>query len=396
MLTSSAVTNAKPNPAKQYRLSDERGLYLLVRPQGGKWWRFDYARPGNKKRNTLSLGIFPDVSLKQARERRDEIRKLIADGIDPAAKQAAEHSAAADTFKAIAEEWHTTHKAKWTPDYGDEILRRLEVNVFPYIGARAITSLTALDILAVLRRIEARGAVDLAHRQHQVCGQVFRYAIATGRATADPTPALRGAIPPAPKVHLASIKEPARVGELLRALHSYSGGPVVSAALNLAPLVFTRPGELRHAEWAEIDFDTAEWRIPAHKMKMRAPHIVPLSTQAVAILRDLHPLTGRGKFVFPSPRGAARCMSENAITVALRALGYDGQTMTGHGFRSIASTLLNEQGWNRDAIERQLAHAERDGVRDAYNYAEYLPERRKMMQAWADYLDGLRKQPGTA
>ncbi|EQD81110.1 phage integrase family protein, partial [mine drainage metagenome] len=192
-------------------------------------------------------------------------------------------------------------------------------------------SLTAPDILAVLRRIEARGAVDLAHRQHQVCGQVFRYAIATGRATADPTPALRGAIPPAPKVHLASIKEPARVGELLRALHSYSGGPVVSAALNLAPLVFTRPGELRHAEWAEIDFDTAEWRIPAHKMKMRAPHIVPLSTQAVAILRDLHPLTGRGKYVFPSPRGAARCMSENAITVALRALGYDGQTMTGHG-----------------------------------------------------------------
>ncbi|MHB8387855.1 tyrosine-type recombinase/integrase, partial [Metallibacterium sp.] len=251
-------------------------------------------------------------------------------------------------------------------------------------------SVNAPDILAVLRRIEARGAVDLAHRQHQVCGQVFRYAVATGRATADPTPALRGAIPPAPKVHLASIKEPARVGELLRALHSYSGGPVASAALKLAPLVFTRPGELRHAEWAEIDFDNAEWRIPAHKMKMRAPHIVPLSTQAIAILRDLQPLTGRGKYVFPSPRGAARCMSENAITVALRALGYDGQTMTGHGFRSMASTLLNEQGWNRDAIERQLAHAERDAVRAAYDYAEHMLERRRMMQAWADYLDALR------
>lgn len=390
MLTPSQVANAKPQ-AKPYKLRDERGLYLLVQPNGSKWWRFDYRRPDTRQRNTLSLGTYPDVSLKQARERRDAARKLIADGIDPATKRKAERSADADSFEAIAREWHGKHKDKWTPDYGTEILRRLEVNVFPWIGARAITSVNAPDILSVLRRIEARGAVDLAHRQHQVCGQVFRYAVATGRATADPTPALRGAIPPAPKVHLASIKEPARVGELLRALHSYSGGPVVSAALKLAPLVFTRPGELRHAEWAEIDMVKAEWRIPAHKMKMRAPHIVPLSTQAVAILRELQPLTGRGKYVFPSPRGAARCMSENAITVALRALGYDGQTMTGHGFRSMASTLLNEQGWNRDAIERQLAHAERDAVRAAYNYAEHLPERRRMMQAWADYLDGLRK-----
>ena len=394
-LSPSAVVNAKPAPEQQYRRSDERGLYLLVQPNGAKWWRFDYTRPGTRKRNTLSLGTFPDVSLKQARERRDAARKQVADGIDPSVKREAEHTAIADTFEAIAREWHTKHKAKWTPSYGAEILRRLEANVFPYIGAQAIGRVTAPDILAVLRRIEARGAVDLAHRQHQVCGQVFRYAVATGRATADPTPALRGAIPPAPKVHLASIKEPVRVGELLRALHSYRGGPVVSAALKLAPLVFTRPGELRHAEWAEIDLDKAEWRIPAHKMKMRAPHIVPLSTQAIAILRELQPLTGRGKYVFPSPRGATRSMSENAITVALRALGYDGQTMTGHGFRSMASTLLNEQGWSRDAIERQLAHAERDAVRAAYNYAEYLPERRKMMQAWADYLDGLRKGTGT-
>ena len=389
MLTPSQVANAKPQ-AKPYKLRDERGLYLLAQPNGSKWWRFDYRRPGTSPRNTLSLGTYPDVSLKQARERRDAARKLIADGIDPAIKRKAERSADADSLEAIAREWHGKHKDKWTPDYGAEILRRLEMNVFPWIGARAITSLNAPDILAVLRRIEARGAVDLAHRQHQVCGQVFRYAVATGRATMDPTPALRGAIPPASKVHLASIKEPARVGELLRALHGYSGGPVVASALKLAPLVFTRPGELRHAEWAEIDLDKAEWRIPAHKMKMRAPHIVPLSTQAVVILRKLHPLTGRAKYVFPSPRGAARCMSENAITVALRALGYDGQTMTGHGFRSMASTLLNEQGWNRDAIERQLAHAERDPVRAAYNYAEHLPERRRMMQSWADYLDGLR------
>ncbi len=390
MLTPSAVANAKPQ-AKPYKLADERGMFLLVQPNGSRWWRFKYRRPDTHKENLLSLGVFPDVSLRQARERRDEARKLIADGIDPAAKRQAERNADTDTFEAIAREWYAKHKAKWTPSYAEHLMRRLDANVFPYIGAQAIGNVNAPDILAVLRRIEARGAVDLAHRQHQVCGQIFRYAVATGRATADPTPALRGAIPPAPKVHLASIKEPARVGKLLRSLHSYSGGPVVSAALKLAPLVFTRPGELRHAEWAEIDMDKAEWRIPAHKMKMRAPHIVPLSSQAVAILRDLHPLTGRGKYVFPSPRGAARCMSENAITVALRALGYDGQTMTGHGFRSMASTLLNEQGWNRDAIERQLAHAERDAVRAAYNYAEHLPERRKMMQAWADYLDALRK-----
>ncbi|MHB1616396.1 MAG: tyrosine-type recombinase/integrase [Metallibacterium sp.] len=352
MLTPSAVANAKP-----YKLTDEHGMYLLVQPTGARLFRFNYRRPGTCKRNTLALGMFPDVSLRKARDRRDEARTLLADGIDPSTQRKAGKAGSADTFEAIAREWYAKHKARWTPSYAEHLMRRLEANVFPYIGAQAISSVNAPDILAVLRRIEARGAVDLAHRQHQVCGQVFRYAVATGRATADPTPALRGAIPPAPKVHLASIKEPARVGELLRALHSYSGGPVVSVALKLAPLVFTRPGELRHAEWAEIDFDKAEWRIPAHKMKMRAPHIVPLSTQAIAILRDLQPLTGRGKYVFPSPRGAARCMSENAITVALRALGYDGQTMTGHGFRSMASTLLNEQGWNRDAIERQLAHA---------------------------------------
>ena len=389
MLTPSAVANAKPQ-AKPYKLRAERAMYLLVQPSGSKWWRFDYRRPGTGQRNTLSLGVFPDVSLHQARERRDVARKLIADGIDPASKRQAERSADAESFEAIAREWHAKHSAKWTPSYATNLLRRLEVNVFPYIGSKPIAGLLAPDILAVLRRIEARGVIETAHRVHQYIALVFRYAVATGRATTDPTPALRGAIPPAHKVHLASIKEPARVGELLRALHSYSGGPVVSAALKLAPLVFTRPGELRHAEWAEIDMDKAEWRIPGVKMKMRAPHIVPLSSQALAILRGLHPLTGRGKYVFPSPRGAARCMSENAITVALRALGYDGQTMTGHGFRSMASTLLNEQGWNRDAIERQLAHAERDAVRAAYNYAEHLPERRKMMQAWADYLDALR------
>jgi len=262
--------------------------------------------------------------------------------------------------------------------------------VFPYIGSRPIAGLQAPDILAVLRRIEARGVIETAHRVHQYIALVFRYAVATGRASADPTPALRGAIPTAPKVHFASIKEPAKVGQLLRDLHAYAGHPVTRAALQLAPLLFVRPGELRHAEWAEIDFDKAEWRIPAHKMKMRALHIVPLSTQAVAILRELEPLTGRRQYVFPSLHSGIRCMSENTVNVALRRMGYDRTMMTGHGFRSMASTLLNEQGWNRDAIERQLAHAERDAVRAAYNYAEHLPERRRMMQAWSDYLDGLR------
>ena len=390
MLTPSAVANAKPQ-AKPYKLTDERGMYLLIQPTGARLFRFNYRRPGTGKRNTLALGVFPDVSLHQARERRDTARKLLADGIDPASKRQAERSADAESFEAIAREWHGKHSAKWTQSYATNLLRRLEVNVFPYIGSKPIAGLLAPDILAVLRRIEARGVLETAHRVHQYIALVFRYAVATGRATADPTPALRGAIPTANKVHFASIKEPAKVGQLLRDLDAYAGHPVTRAALQLAPLLFVRPGELRHAEWAEIDMDKAEWRIPAHKMKMRAPHIVPLSTQAVAILRDLHPLTGRRQYLFPSLHSGTRCMSENTVNVALRRMGYDNKTMTGHGFRSMASTLLNEQGWNRDAIERQLAHAERDAVRAAYNYAEHLPERRRMMQAWADYLDALRK-----
>ncbi len=393
MLTPSQVANAKPQ-ATPCKLRDERGMYLLVQPNGGKWWRFDYRRPDTRQRNTLSLGTFPDVSLKQARERRDEARKQIADGIDPATRRQAGRLSDAESFEAIAREWHGKHKAKWTQSYATHLLRRLEVNVFPYIGSRPIAGLLAPDILAVLRRIEARGVIETAHRVHQYIALVFRYAVATGRATADPTPSLRGAIPTVPKVHFASIKEPGKVGQLLRDLNAYAGHPVTRAALQLAPLLFVRPGELRHAEWAEIDMDKAEWRIPAHKMKMRAPHIVPLSSQAVAILRELEPLTGRGQYVFPSLHSRVRCMSENTVNVALRRMGYDNKTMTGHGFRSMASTLLNEQGWNRDAIERQLAHAERDAVRAAYNYAEHLPERRKMMQAWADYLDGLRTAPG--
>ncbi|HKT32844.1 MAG TPA: integrase arm-type DNA-binding domain-containing protein [Gammaproteobacteria bacterium] len=389
MLTPSTVTNAKPQ-ARSYKLTDERGMYLLIKPDGAKWWRFDYRRPHSGKRNTLSIGVYPDVSLKQARTRREEARKLLADSIDPGDKRKAESQAGAESFEAVAREWYAKHSPHWKPSHGDKIIRRLERDVFPWIGAKPTAALTAPDVLAVLRRIDSRGARETAHLAHQNIGQVCRYAVATGRASIDPTPMLRGAIPPASPSHFASITNPDKIGELLRAIDGYTGYYATRAALQLAPLVFVRPGELRQAEWAEFDLDKAEWRIPASRMKMGAVHIVPLARQAVVILRELQPLTRAGRFVFPSLRSRERPMSGNTVNAALRRLGYDGDTMTGHGFRSMASTLLNEQGWHRDAIERQLAHAERDAVRAAYNYAEHLPERRKMMQQWADYLDSLR------
>jgi len=393
MLTPSAVTNAKPR-AKPYKLADERGLFLLVRSNGSRWWRFKYRRPGTHKENLLSLGVYPDVSLRKARERRDEARRLLADGIDPGDKRKAEQAAGAETFEAIAREWFAKYSPNWAPGHSSKIIRRLELDVFPWIGGKPIVSITAPDVLTVLRRIESRGVIETAYRAKTNIGQVMRYAIASGRANLDPTPSLRGALAPSPERHHATITDPDRIGELLRAIDAYAGDYVTRAALLLAPLVFVRPGELRHAEWAEIDLDAGEWRIPADKMKMRAPHIVPLASQAVATLRDLQPLTGSGRYVFPGARSRKRAMSENTVNAALRRMGFDKGTMTGHGFRSMASTLLNEQGWNRDAIERQLAHAERDAIRAAYNYAEHLPERRKMMQAWADYLDSMRDAPG--
>jgi len=389
MLAPSTVRDAKPQ-AKPYKLRDERGMYLLVRPNSSKWWRLDYRRPGTGKRNTLSLGVYPDVSLKQARERREEARKLLADGVDPGDKRKAKAAAGADSFEAIAREWYAKFSPRWAPTHASKVIRRLEKDVLPWIGRKPIATITAPDVLAVMRRVDGRGARDTAHRAGQVCGQVFRYAIATGRATVDPTPSLRGAIPPATKSHYATIIEPDKVGELLRAIDAYAGYYVTRAALKLAPLLFVRPGELRKAEWAEFDLDGAEWRIPAEKMKMRDMHIIPLSVQAVAILWDLQPLTGSGRYVFPSVRSRSRTMSENTVNVALRGMGYEVGTMTGHGFRATASTILNEQGWHPDVIERQLAHAERNKVRAAYNHAEHLPERRKLMQAWADYLDTLR------
>lgn len=390
-LTDSSIRNAKQRD-RSYRLFDGGGLYLEVAPSGGKWWRLKYRFGGKEKR--ISLGIYPDVGLKAAREKRDANRKLLANGVDPAESRKAQHAAQADadanSFEVVAREWHAKFCPGWVPAHAERVLRLLARDVFPWLGKRPVHAISAPELLAVARRVEGRGALETAHRALQNCGQVFRYAIATGRAERNPAADLRGALPPVIETHHASITEPKAVGELLRAIEGYSGAFVTKCAARLAPLVFVRPGELRRAEWTEINLDAAEWRIPAARMKMRIPHIVPLSLQAIAILKELRPVTGGGLFVFPGVRTSKRPMSENTVNAALRRLGYTKEEMTGHGFRSMASTMLNEQGWNRDAIERQLAHTERDAVRAAYNYAEHLPERRKMMQSWADYLDSLR------
>lgn len=390
MLSDAKLRVLKPK-AKVYRVADSAGLCIEVDPSGSRRWRIRYRFAGKQK--MLSLGVYPDVSLADARERRDDTRKMIAAGTDPSLQRRIEKMnvrlMSATTFESVAEEWlagrdyladSTREKVRWL----------LDTMAFPWLGIRPIKEINSPEMLAVLRRVEALGKLETTQRLKRVCGQIFRYAVATGRAERDPTGDLRGALKTGKVRHRASITEPAKVGELLRAMDGFAGSLVVACALKFAPLVFVRPGELRKAEWAEFDLDAAEWRIPAERMKMRQAHLVPLSAQAVAILRELHPLTGSGRYVFPSIRSMARPMSENTITVALRRLGYTGDEMTGHGFRSMASTLLHEQGWPSDVIERQLAHAERNKVKDAYNRAEHLPQRRKMMQAWADYLDGLK------
>jgi integrase len=303
--------------------------------------------------------------------------------------------AAANTFEAVAREWFEKHWANWEASYSVKLLARLEANIFPWLGDRPIRDIKPPELLFVLRRVESRGVLETAHRLMNYCGNIYRYAVATGRAERDISSGLRGALPPSTPQHHASVTDPEGVAALLRAIDGYRGSNVTRYALQLAPLVFVRPGELRKAECSEIDLEAGEWRIPPGrmKMKMKTKHIVPLSSQAVAILRALQPLTGKGHYVFPGARSRERCMSENTVNGALRRLGWGGSEMTGHGFRSMASTLLNEQRWNRDAIERQSAHTERNAIRAAYNYAEHLPERRRMMQAWSDYLDTLKRRP---
>ena len=391
-LTDVAIRKAKPADKTQ-RLFDGRGMYLELSPTGGKWWRLKYRFAGREKR--LSLGTYPDTGLAEAREKRDAARKLLAAGVDPGeqrkAAKAAGEERAANSFEVIAREWHAKQSATWVELHASRIMLRLENDVFPWLGSRPIADVTAKELLATVNRIVDRGAVESAHRVLQNCGQVLRYAIATGRAERNPAADLRGALPPVKQTHHAAIIEPNAIGGLLRAMDAYNGSLVTKCALRLAPLVFVRPGELRQAEWAEFDLDGAQWNIPAEKMKMREPHLVPLAQQAVAILRELHPLTGRGRYVFPSARSPQRPMSNNAVLSALRRMGYATDEMSGHGFRAMARTVLDEVlHFRPDYIEHQLAHAVKDPNGRAYNRTAYLPERRKMMAGWADYLDSLK------
>uniref|UniRef100_D5X4J3 Integrase family protein n=1 Tax=Thiomonas intermedia (strain K12) TaxID=75379 RepID=D5X4J3_THIK1 len=393
LLTDAALRRAKPTDKLQ-RLRDGDGLYLLLRPDGKRWWRFDYRYGGKDK--TLSVGVYPDVTLARARQRADEIRQQLLDGIDPSIARKAKVTGVvagevSDSFEIIAREWHAGRAPTLSGNTSKNILLRLQNNAFPYIGQKSVRELRAPDVLDVLRRIEERGLGETARRVHQLIAQVMRYAVATGRADADPTPALRGALKPVMVRHHAAVIEPAELGAMLRAFDGYTGGVVVRTALQLQVMLFVRPGELRHMEWAELDLGGAQWRIPGEKMKMREPHIVPLPRQAVALLKDLQPFSCRSRYVFPSPRSKDRPMSENAVNVALRTLGYDRDTVTGHGFRATARTILDEKlRYRVEVIEMQLAHAVRDPLGRAYNRTKYLEERKDMMQAWADYLGKIR------
>lgn len=394
-LTDTAIRKARPRGAA-YRLYDERALYLEVTRAGSKLWRLKYRVGGKEKR--LAIGAYPDVSLAVARERRDDARRLIAAGVDPGVHRkearAAHVAAAASTFECVAREW--LGKQSFVPGYGKKVLAWFEKNVFPWIGARAVTELSAPDFLAVLRRMEERGAIESAHRVKQNCSQVMRYAVATGRASRDPVPDLAGALRKPTEQHHAAITDPKELGGLLRAIHGFTGTTTVRAALQLAPLVFVRPSELCAAEWTELDLDAGNWSIPAARMKTGQPHLVPLCRQAVEIFRAIRPVTGTGRFVFPSartpyPNDRQRPMTTNALLAALQRIGYTGEQMTTHGFRATARTLLDEElGVRPDYIEHQLAHAVRDPNGRAYNRTSHLAERRAMMQQWADYLDGLR------
>jgi integrase len=407
LIPSNATIKAiKPGDARK-RLSDGAGLYLLLFVKGGSHgWRLDYSFNGRRK--TLSLGTYPLTGLADARKRADDARKLVRQGVDPSEERQAKRVEAATqrelaalaeagiappgSFEAVAREWFAKNAPTWAESHSDKIIRRLERDVFPWIGARQVREIQPADLLALLRRVEQRGALETTHRVQQNCGQVFRYAVATGRASSDPSRDLRGALPAWRPEHYPTITDPREVGQLLRDIDSHKGGLITKVALQLTPMLFVRPGELRRAEWSEIDLEASEWRIPAAKMKGRIMHIVPLARQAVALFKELQALTGAGKWVFPGNRTNGEPMSENTVNAALRRLGYDRTMLTAHGFRGMASTMLHERGWPSDVIERQLSHAERNAVKAAYNHAEHLPKRREMMQAWADYLDGLRAQ----
>ncbi|MFW1678592.1 tyrosine-type recombinase/integrase [Pontibacter sp. JAM-7] len=378
---------------KDYRLPDEKGLFLFIKKNGAKYWRMKYRYHGKEK--LLAFGVYPEISLKKARELRDNARSLLADGIDPSAHKKAQKAAhkltTANSFAAIALEWFDTKQKDKTEGYQRRVKRTLEKDLFPQLGELSINDITAPALLATLRGIEKRGAVETAHRTKQIAGQIFRYAIATGRAERDPTPDLKGALQSPTVRHFTAITEPKEVGRLMVAIEQFQGTPVVSAALKLSALFFCRPGELRHLKWSDINHD--ELRIELVAEKTQQQHIIPLCKQAIAILEELHRLTGNGEYIFPSARGRSRCMSENAIRVALRTMGYDNDTMTPHGFRAMARTLLDEQlNYRIEWIEQQLAHAVKDANGRAYNRTKHLAQRTEMMQRWADYLDQLKAQ----
>lgn len=385
------IKAAKPKD-KPYKLGDGSGLYLLVHPTGAKYWRLKYRYNGKEKK--LAFGVYPEVSLADARGRCIEARKHLTANLDPAevkknAKQTALISSA-NNFEAVGREWIEARKHTWTPRYGEFMVRRLEADIFPQIGEKPIADITAPDLLRALRLIEARGAHELAHRCKQTCGQIFMYAIATGKADRNPAADLTGALKPHVKKTYAHLKE-VDLPAFLKQLEGYTGSPQTKLAVELLMLTFVRTTELRAMTWAEIDFDKAEWRVPAERMKMRRQHIVPLSTRSLEILRELQQLNGHWQYVFPNPHKPIKHMSENAILYALYRMGYHNRT-TGHGFRHTASTILNENGFHADPIERQLAHVEGNKIRGAYNHAQYLPERRKMMQWWADYIEAQKEK----
>ena len=392
-LNDTYIKNLKPAEKAQKHF-DGGGLFLFVPTSGSKLWRMAYRFNGKSK--LLSFGDYPTVSLKEARERRDDAKRLLAQGEDPVEHKRqikmARLRAENESFRQIACEWHQTRLADFTDKHRGTVMYRLEKYIFPQIGRVHIAKLETPDILAVVKPIEQRGNFETSRRLLQIIGQVFRYAVATGRAKHDITADMKGALRPRKVTHRAAVLSPEEVGRLLQNIDEYQGYYPLVCALKLAPLVFTRPTELRCAQWSEVDFDKEEWRIPAERMKMRQPHIVPLSDQAIDILLNLKDATGDGKFLFPSTRMASRPISDVTMLNALRRMGYQKEEMSVHGFRSIASTLLNELGYNRDWIERQLAHGERNGVRAAYNHAEYLPERRKMMQEWSEYLLSLKER----
>ena len=390
-LTEVAIRAARA-AQRPYKVSDEKGLYLLVKPNGARLWRYKYRHAGIEK--LLAIGRYPDVSLREARDRRDDARKLVANHVDPSLRKRIEREGRGNTFAAVGEEWLETKRVSLSASTWQRDRDQLVKIVGPYLGKRPIAEIEAPELLSVLKRLEKKGLHDTAHRVRAVCGRVFRYAIATGRASRDISGDLKGALAAKGTQSYAAITDPARVGQLMRAIEDYDGQATTHAALKLAPYVFVRPGELRAAEWSEFDLDRSEWRIPAERMKMREAHIVPLARQALEILREVHKRTGEGRFVFPAIGKRERPLSENTLNAALRRLGYAKDEMTAHGFRTIASTLLNEQGWHPDLIELQLAHKERNKVRAAYNRAQRLEERRKMMRAWADYVDELRERTG--